>query len=379
VSGRPLPSTTAHLDALTASGAPGYLVISTPMTERARSPWASWSFDVSEVDAAAQAVADLDAQGRNVYVRTTTITEPLPAEGGGWSWKRGGAAATGAAVAFAVDLDVAGPGHRQANAAHPLPSTIGEAMTIVDALPAPSLNIATGGGAHLWWIFDEPEMQEPVAMLEEWADRIVAAAASKGLHVDRPDAARVLRACGTTRRKAGVAPNRVTLADADAAAWPEHGLGVRPWRPALYSSADLLAALPRPASCVQSPTPKGSAPSALRRHRQPGASFPVTRGPVAAVSLLPWATILGTRGYESVGMGSIDGAPAELWRRPGASSPYSIKCIPDGPAVVWSDACGLPTGEGLSKWEVVVELHFGGDSSAAGRVIRRREMEKARV
>jgi hypothetical protein len=56
-----------------------------------------------------------------------------------------------------------------------------------------------------------------------------------------------------------------------------------------------------------------------------------------------------------------------------------MKCLPDGPAVAWSDACGLPTGGGqrLSKWRVYVALRWGGDERAAGAAIRRRARQVA--
>lgn len=368
MSARPLPSTIAHLDALTATGADGYLVVSTYLPERERAPWASWSFPSSDVDAAAQAVAELDQQGRNVYIRASLIGRPLKASEPGWSFERGRSADTSAAVALVVDLDVAGPGHKPGPGL-PLPPDRATALGIVAQLPAPSLTIDTGGGLHLWWLLYEPETDEPVPLLEEWGHRIEAAGAAQGWHVDRPDAARVLRVCGTHRRKNGVTPNRVTLADATG--WPHDGLlGRRPWCPAgRYGARELLEALP----ASKPPAP----PPAPARERRPGEV-----GPADAVGRLTWAQILEPLGWTFAGMSTIDGQHVECWDRPGATSSPSLKAFPIGPAIAWSDACGLPPGKGqkLSKWRVFCDLHFPNDDPTdVARTIRRRAQELTHV
>lgn len=363
---RPLPSTIAHLDALTATGGEGRIVISTPMPELPKKPWASWCFAIDEVDAAAQCCADLDAQGRNVFVRTNLIGEPLPVNGPGWSWKRGWGADTRSVVALAVDLDVAGPGHKPGAAKLPLPPDLATAKSILRDLPKPSLEIDTGGGEHDWWILEEPEFDDPIGLTETWADGIVEAGRLRGWHVDRPDAARVLRPCGTYRRKLGLEPNLVTLHDV--AGWPADGLSVRPWCPTgRYGATELLEALPRP-----KPPPPPPPPA---RPRRPGEV-----GPLNAVFRLSWEQILKPLDWTFEGMGSVEGKPVELWRRDGASSEFSVKCFADGTAVAWSDACGLPAGKGqrLNKWKIYYLLHHDGDESGAARAIRLRAREMAR-
>lgn len=350
---KPLPSTIAHLDALTASGGVGWLVISGHRAGR----WRSWSFATDDVDAAAYHAARLDDRGANVYVRANLLRRPLdhPAE-------RGSASDTGAVIALVVDLDVAGPGHKPGPADRlPLPPTTDEALAIVDALPTPSLTIQTGGGVHLWWLLDQPIMTDPVGVLDQWADRMVEAGRRQGWHVDRPDPARVLRLCGTHRRKPGIDINRVTLADV--AGWPDQGLAQRPWCPtSRYDARTLLDVLPQP-------EPARAASTAARTPSRAGSGV----GPADAIGRLDWSTILEPLGWTFTGTGQVGSAPAELWQRPGdPSSSYSIKCLPDGPAVAWSDSCGLPVGRGqrLNKWRVFVALHFGGDEVAAARAIR---------
>lgn len=359
---RPLPTTIAHLDALVATGAEGWLVVSAlvPGAGRNGGPgWLSRSFRHDQVDAAAVAVATADERGLNVYVRTNLLARPLarPTE-------RGRTEDTGAAVALAVDLDVDGPGHQPGHKL-PLPPDLDTAMGVVAELPEPTLTVHTGGGLHLWWILDEPELDRPVELLDGWADRIVEAGRLRGWHVDRPDPARVLRVCGTHRRKPGVTPNRVVLAAA--AGWPTEWNDIEPWYPRVrYGAADLLEVLP-------APLPPEPAPG-----RPPRPAGEV--GPADAAAQLPWATILQPAGWTYVGTGTADGQPVELWRRPGdPTSDYSIKCFPHA-AVAWSEACGLPTGRGqkLTKWRVLVALHYGGDEVAAARTIRARHRELTR-
>ena len=351
----PMPSTVAHLDALIADVEHGYLIVSTIDPTDTSSRWRSASFAHDEVDAAASFARSADDAGHNVYVRTNLLGRRIE------PWERGKHSDTAVAVAFAVDLDVMGPGHKQAQTELQLPRSIDEAMSIVSEAPTPSLTIDTGGGVHLWWLLDEPHTDEPVKLLEQWADRIVAAGAERNLLVDRPDASRVLRVAGTHRRKPGVPTNRVVLADV--AGWPIEGLARRPWRPAgRYAASDLLECLPAPETHrVDAP-----APVAPRRHHTGNV------GPADAVGRLSWADIFEPSGWTFVGMSTVDGTPVELWQRPGGTSDYSAKCFPDGPAVVWSDACGLPAGRGqrLNKWRVFVHLYFHGNESDAARSIR---------
>ena len=354
----PHPATVAHLAAMTATGADGWLIISFPMPEartaRRGTPWASWSFPSTDIDAAARAAAELDQQGRNVYVRTNLLARPLEPTAGRWSWQRGLSDHTGAAVALAVDLDVAGLGHK-GTAELPLPPTLDAAMSIMADLPPPSLDVATGGGRHLWWMLDEPEMDNPVTLIETWADRIVEAGRLLGWHVDKPDAARVLRVAGTHRRKPGVSVNEVALvAETNAR----------------YGASDLLEALPEPALPEPAPPPRTP-----RREPRPGEVSPAD-----AVSLLSWAEILEPYGWTFAGTGKMSGTVVELWTRPGgATSDYSIKAVPDGPCVAWSDACGLPVGKGqlLSKFRTFTYLS-GLTKSDAVRLVGARAREAAR-
>jgi hypothetical protein len=353
------PDTIRHLDAVTATADEGFLVISAPMPEKAGAPLASWSFHVSEVDAAAQAAAELDAAGRNVYVRTSLLAAPLYDNGKGWSSKRGGADGTGAAIALVTDLDIDGPGHANVPGRLPLPPDIATGQRIFDGLPRPSLIVNTGGGQHLWWLLDEPATDDPVGLLDAWAERVVWAGGRGAFHVDKPDPARVLRVAGTHRRKSGLDVNRVEI------------VGEIGWR---YGWRELLEALPAPEPSP-APPPRSTSPRNGRL---------LEPGPIAAVSMLTWAEILEPLGWTFTGYGPMGrGVTAELWLRPGDSaSAYSLKCLPDGPAVAWSDNCGLPVGRGqrLNKWRVYVALHHPGETEGSvASQIRARSKELARA
>lgn len=353
-----LPSTCAHLDALVCTGAEGWLVIT---AMRPGVPSRSASFRADQVDDAAAWAAQLDAAEWNVYLRSSLIGAPL-------TKGRGNADATSSVPALAVDVDVAGPGQAP-KPGLPLPPTLAAGLTIFRTLPPPTLEVNTGGGAHLWWVLDEPVVEDAIGLtVDRWAQGVTDLAAEHGWHLDKPDRSRILRLCGTHRRKPGVPTNRVVLAAV--AGWPANGMATRPWSPTgRYSLVDLLERLP---DAKPSFEPK---PRPRRDHIGGGV------GPADAVASLVgrrgWRAIMAA-GWEPVGTRAIDGTPWELWRRPGATSDYSIKCIPGGPAVVWSDALGLPTGEGVSPWRLYVQLHHDGDEAGAARTIRLRSRERAR-
>jgi len=361
----PLPSTTAHLDAMIATGAPGWLV-TTYINDASK--WRSASFPTTDVDRAADWCAQRDAEGRNVFVRSNLLNRPINHPG-----ERGGNADVGACVALVVDLDVVGGGHKPgAPDRLPLPPDLGTGMKMFATLPQPSMTIHSGDGAHLWWLLDRPEVDRPVELIEEWVVRILENGRRHGWHVDRPDASRVLRVCGTHRRKPGVAHNWVTMADV--AGWPAHGLRERPWRPTTYDPSELLAALPAPAEPAPADTTTRPGP--------PSAPLDtVGPTPADAVSQLTWAEILEPKQWKYVGVGKVHGKEVELWRRPGdPTSDYSAKCSPEGWAINWSDHSGLPAGEGqrLNKFRIFTHLHHHGDERAAARAVRIRSRELGR-
>ena len=252
------------------------------------------------------------------------------------SGRRGGAADSAGMLAVFADLDVAGPGHQCTDR---LPPTLDDARTILGDLPAPSLLVETAGGLHAWWLLDEPCVFDPdnldvdreVAgeILGEWVATVDRHADRLGYRVDRGvgELARVLRLAGTANHKTGAArPVRLVQQ------------GPR------YRLVELLGHLdPLPA-----PSPARLRSSTPRR---------ATVGPdvLDALRLLDWCEVWPP-GWEHVATEVRAGEPAELWRRPGASSDYSVVCWPDA-CQVHSDAVeGLASG-GYSKVAVFAWRH----------------------
>jgi len=362
----PLPSTRGQLQALYGGLDRGYVVTSYP---RPDDKWRSACWTPDELDRAAEWCATVCADGLNVYVRATTLTEPVDAH------HRGRIDQTGAVVALWADLDVAGPGHQPTPSGLPHPPDLGSVRLLLADLGAvPSITVHTGGGVHPWWLLERPwhldtpeALTEAKAFVRRWSDNLVELGRRRGWHVDSVhDLTRVLRVCGTTRYKPGVTPNMVTL-DA-CGTWPPHGLDMDGrWRPGpLYTLEQLEPRMITPQARLGADR---STPQ-TRLGRRVGSQY----GPADAVSeALDWHDILAPAGWTHVGNSTVDGSPVELWLRPGEpSSAFSAKCSPDGWAIVWSSAAGLPAGPGqrLNKWRIYCHLRHGGDESAAAKEIR---------
>lgn len=364
-----MPSTIGHLRALF-SRLPDDQLVATSYVARkddGRDSWPTTFWSPAQLDEAAVWCAQW-AQTRNVYVRCTSLAG-RPDSG------RGGGDLTGALVAAWADLDVAGPGHATPASRLPHPPTIEAALSVLRDLDRPpTMTIHTGGGLHCWWILETPwvfdgadDRQAAERFTTRWGAGIAERFRQRGWHSDAvPDLARVLRVCGTWRRKANITPNRVTLHSCGE--WPT-GLADDPrWLPGpTYTVAELEAAIVDP--------PADERPAPLKRVTLPTVDRGGSYGPADAVSeCMSWAEILEPAGWAFVGHDRVGGQVVELWRRPGdPTSAYSLKAFPDGPCVVWSDACGLPSGKGqrLSKWRVLVALHFRGDDRQAATDIRR--------
>ena len=121
---------------------------------------------------------------------------------------RGYAATTRVIPGVWLDLDVANDSHEKVG----LPTTMYDVNKILEALPlAPTWIVKTGGGLHVYWLFQEPwilesdtERRRAAAIVQEWQGLAIAASKDLGFVCDSThDLARVLRPAGTVNTKYG--------------------------------------------------------------------------------------------------------------------------------------------------------------------------------
>ena len=107
-----------------------------------------------------------------------------------------------------LDLDVAGDGHEKRG----LPTCDADAYKILECLPfKPTIILSTGGGFHVYWLFEEPwelntdqERARASAVIRGWQAMAINAGAEMGFAVDAThDLSRVLRPLGTINHKYG--------------------------------------------------------------------------------------------------------------------------------------------------------------------------------
>jgi len=116
---------------------------------------------------------------------------------------------------FWADFDLKSDAHPKTK----LPTTIGDALSVIPTEMAPTLVVATGNGAHAWWLFKEPlifdsdeERQHAARLISRWQTLLRLNAATKGWAFDRlSDLARVLRIPGTVNAKDPNNPKDVIL------------------------------------------------------------------------------------------------------------------------------------------------------------------------
>jgi hypothetical protein len=100
-----------------------------------------------------------------------------------------------------------------------LPPTVQDALTIIPEVLPPTLVVATGNGAHAWWLFKEPylfdgqeERKAAARLVARWQTLLSLNAAARGWAFDRLlDLARILRIPGTVNTKDPAHPKPVTL------------------------------------------------------------------------------------------------------------------------------------------------------------------------
>jgi len=170
--------------------------------------WTGKVFDLNQEPGLIQRyILAADIAGRQgIYLRMTTL-----AQRPGKDWSRGRMEDSSWLPGFWADMDIAGPGHVEAN----LPPDVESCKLVIarSHLPEPSLWVHSGGGVYPFWMLTDPlhlendeARRDAQAASEAWHREIARSAAAlgwkygTGIH----DLARVLRIPGTVNRKAGL-------------------------------------------------------------------------------------------------------------------------------------------------------------------------------
>lgn len=178
---------------------PGYFAITAFAGGRPRRT--GW-YSTSELDAAVKTIQKTAPKG-DLYLSVGTHDAPQQT--------RGGESTLISIPGFWADLDIGEFGHKPAASGFPNPLDEEAALSIVDALPEPSMLMHSGGGLQAFWLFDQPwvfENTEDKARakqkVREWANLLVQKGHEHGFHVDRvDDLARILRVPGSINHKGG--------------------------------------------------------------------------------------------------------------------------------------------------------------------------------
>lgn len=318
--------------------------------------WTGQTFRTDEIDQAVRFAQLLDRSAdEGIYVRTTTLNRRLN------QGERGSVEDSYMLPGFALDIDLAGPGHKTDKR---LPETVEDAQNILAhaEVPQPTLWVHSGGGVYPWWLFEQPidirnpEDRDLAQYVVRGLQRLVKDAADRlGWHFGTGviDLARVLRLPGSVNRKAGGArPCRMI----EPAPYVFHDY-------AAFAGAVLAApGLHEDASPVESRRP---APTFDDGNLRPGEAMELAWG---------WEDILPQHGWRRLGrMGR-----GWRWQRPGKeglglSATTGMAADRDRLFVFSTEAapfeCSFDAGP-YNKFAAYAKLEHGGDFSAAGRALR---------
>jgi len=301
-------------------------------------------FTTSQTDQLADQAIAHSHTGRDVWFGVATRYEPLGA-------RRGGADDCHQITALWLDVDVAGPRHRNNDL---LPPTLDDAYAIVDRFEArPSLIVESGGGLQPWWLLDEPVPVDP-EILRRWhitwsrlADEL------GGWRIDNvSDPARVMRVPGTLNHKIAGDPAEVVIAEATE---------IR------YSLSDIVELLD------DTPPPEIRPPAATTFDAddlRPGDEYNATHTGNHVLAAAGW------HHHRQVPDGT-------LWRRPGKPDPralHSAVVYNDGHTCCYSDTTAdtkLDKHRSYDPWGLHVAINHAGDFAAAAKAWRT-EHPKAR-
>ncbi len=169
--------------------------------------WRSAHIPVGDIDAAVRQAMEFDALGLDTYFGVAATCPGLsPLARGAQS--RGELLGAGCVWA---DVDVGQLGH----AGKKCPPDEASVAELLDEMPAPpSIAVDTGGGFHVYWLFDGwcRDLERVSAVCRAWQRLLRAKAEARGWSIDSTaDAARVLRIPGTSNRKIADRPRAVAL------------------------------------------------------------------------------------------------------------------------------------------------------------------------
>lgn len=290
--------------------------------------------------------------GSDVYVGVQLLRRIPPRTVDGRQ-PRGGAADTAGLVAFAGDIDVAGPGHAPVTSTGlPLPPGLDDTRAILAGLPDPTFTIWTGGGLHAWWVLRRHEhldVTEAAGLVRGWGDLLVARGRAAGWHVDQTgDLARVLRLPGTRNSKSEYPDRPAVQIVSDVSGGTRYGL-------------DELAVL------IPPPAPAAATTAApVQRAAGDGAAPEIT---ARWSEQTDWSSLMEPAGWRCC---RDNGHGERHWTRPGKTAGTSAVSH-DGEQVYLhvftSGAPPFDEGETLSKFDVYARLHHAGDRKAAWRAI----------
>jgi hypothetical protein len=313
---------------------------------------------------------DLAESGLDVYLGCTTLSE-IPGKGRGKSALR----ADLPGVWLDLDIDVAGHHKPREDGLRHLasPDEAHEILLAAD-LPEATALVHSGGGLYAWWLFDEPvdltgdlaDRLSGISLSEAMNAHVAAVAAERGIGVDRVgDIVRILRPPGTLNWKRGAMdprPVRLLYLDEELRVSPESLL---PVVEEVSLGRRFTATEVSDRSTEEGDRPL-ALPDAVRAASWEELLFPLgwTYGaPVSgATSFLRPGHSVDAGAKPGDGYGGSSG---------GDDGAKSAGVYADGPEVlvVWSDAAGLPQGQGqrLTKFRVASHLYFDGSEGACSR------------
>ena len=286
---------------------------------------------------------------QNLYVNTSPIPiQKLESFHG--SNRRGGAGDVAALTHLWLDIDVEGPAH---NADVKYPCWCGAQFLLFEQqelIPEPTLWLWSGNGWQALWqletpllIVDEPARAKAAGYARGWNEHAAAVAARTGHQIDQVgDLPRILRIAGTLNHKSAPAKNCV-LGSSDGPSYTLEQLTE-------FASTTLVER--QTLADAQRAHRPAQRPAQGRSTALTGSSGGGDLNILEVLDSIDWVAIWPDS-WEHVDNSSVDGAPVERWRRPGASSHHSATCWPDGGCTVFSAAVpGLPAGH-YSKAQVL--------------------------